>query len=281
MKTDDDYHSRQSRDLLKTSRYDEVSSLLIALLFLLGILVTVLLFFWLTFTLFPTTTAIPVLFGDVSDSDSMDDGIQLDQPLADQLGIDTDVEEPAFEQTVAAMTDAVSSVAAILDSSAMTGDTTMGRGGSTGRGVGTGGGRKWEISFDQGNTVNTYAKQLDFFGIEMAVPEKGEQLVYVTKFSSSSPAVRRGKSADEKRSYLTWSKAGLQAADIELFSRAGINATGKLILKFLPPETEQTLVKLETVHAGSRAERVRATTFGIRVKGAGYEFFVMRQTYRN
>ena len=265
-------------DHLKTSRYDEASSMLIALLILVGLTVSLLLFFWLTFTLFPTTTALSVQFGDGGEGDSMDEGFMLDQPMADQLGIDIDVEEPGYENTIAAMADAISSQLAILDSPALTGDSQMGRGGSTGTGRGTGGGgRKWEIRFDPGNTVETYARQLDFFGIEMAVPERGDLLVYVSKFSKT-PVLRRGKPADEKRSYLTWTKSGLRDADIELFRRSGVDASGgKLILKFLSPETEQALLRLETVHAATRSSPVRSTTFGIKTKGNGYEFFVLQQ----
>ena len=270
-----------SRDLLKTSRYDEVSSMLISLLFLVGLFVGLLLFFWLTFTLFPTTTAMPVQFGDFGDGDSMDEGIMLDQPMADQLGIDIDVEEPGYENTMAAMADAVASQLAILDSPVLTGDSHMGRGGSTGRGTGgSGGGRKWEIHFDPGNTMDTYARQLDFFGIEMAVPEQGDTLIYVTQFSKT-PQVRRGKTTDEKRSYLTWSKGGLQSVDIDLFARANVSAGGgKLILKFLPPATEQLLLRIEQAYASNRASRIRSTTFGIRPKGNEYEFFVLRQEYK-
>ncbi len=265
---------QQNRNLLKTSRYDEASSLLISLLILVGIVVAVLLLFWLTFSIFRTTVAIPVEFANLSDDSSMDDGIQLDQPMADQLGI-VDAEEPLQESTLEAISDAVT----MMENVRLTSDV-QGKGGSTGRGSGTGG-RQWELSFDQGNTLNTYARQLDFFGIEMAVPEKGDELTYVTGFSSSSPSVRRGKTTDEKRSYLTWTKGGLQAADVELLSHAGVKASGKLILKFLPTKTEQAMLKLETNHAGDRAPRIRATTFGIKTAPGGYEFFIMKQTYRN
>lgn len=263
---------KQNRDLLKTSKYDEASSLLISLLILLGITVAVLLLFWLTFRIFSSAVAIPVEFSSFAD-DSLDDGIQLDQPLADQLGVE-DAEEPSQENTLEAISEAVT----MMENVRMASDT-MGKGGSTGRGSGKGG-RQWELSFDQGNTLDTYARQLDFFGIEMAVPEKGEQLIYVINFSGT-PSTRCGKTTDEKRSYLTWTKGGLMAADVELLSRAGVDGSGKLILKFLPPATEQALLKIEANYAGSRAARIRATTFGIKSSGSGYEFFVIKQTYKN
>lgn len=270
-------------NLLKTSNYDRAASMLTALLILLGLGVLLLLIMWLTFSVFAMNTMIVPAYSDSDSEDSFIEGIKIDQPDADVLGIDTDIEEPAFENTLAAMESAIATQMAILDNPALTGDKMMGKGGSTGDGrqAGSGMGRRWELEFKEGLSLSEYAKQLDFFGIELASLEKGNYVEYATKLSAQKPTYRKEKSDQEKRYYLTWKKGGLRVADEALLGKAGIESKGKLILKFLPPKTEQMLYQLEQTHAGSRAGKIRSTTFAIRPTGKGYQFFIVKQTYRN
>ena len=60
----------------------------------------------------------------------------------------------------------------------MTDEMKAGRGGGSrgdgrtpgfGRGSGSGVARRWEVRFIEGNTLQTYARQLDFFEIELGV----------------------------------------------------------------------------------------------------------------
>jgi len=140
--------------------------------------------------------------------------------------------------------------------------------------------RRWEIRLLEGHTLETYARQLDFFGIELGVLEPGGRIVYVFNLSQARPATRVGEAAAERRCYLTWHSGALRRADEELLARAKVDAKGKVILKFLPPAVERRLAELEQAEAGADLSRVERTCFGIRAAGSGYEFFVYKQTFR-
>ncbi len=140
--------------------------------------------------------------------------------------------------------------------------------------------RNWEIRFPKGQTVETYAKQLDFFGIELAVVLPESMLLYVSRLSADKPTTRTGKAADEKRFYLTWRGGELSLADLELLNRAGVEARNRVLLKLLPPELEKKLTELERQAAGARADRVRKTRFDIRPAENGYQFVVVEQWFQ-
>jgi len=279
---------------LKVSPYERVASMLLALLVLIGASVLTMLILWLTSQIFASQAAVPVVLEDIGTGDTgLSGGTQLDAPMAEELGQETDLEQPALEQTLAAVADAVASQVALLDDPALTEEMVSGRGGSTGdgRGVGFGSGpggtgrnRGWKVRFPPGNTIETYAQQLDYFGIEMGVlvPDDrvGAKVVYAAHFTKQVPDKHERPTTEEKRCYLTWTTGELQQADAELLERAGISARGTLILKFLPNELVKELIRLEQARAGDEAENVRTTTFGVRPKGGGYEFYVMDQTYK-
>ena len=140
--------------------------------------------------------------------------------------------------------------------------------------------RNWEIRFPKGQTVETYAKQLDYFGIELAVVMPEGVLLYVSRLSADKPTTRTGKAAEEKRFYLTWRGGELSLADLELLHRAGVEARNRVLLKLLPPELEKKLAELERQAAGPRADRVRKTRFDIRASDDGYQFVVVEQWFQ-
>ena len=113
-------------------------------------------------------------------------------------------------------------------------------GDGTGRGGrGTGRGRKgisrnWEMQFAKGNTLNVYAKQLDFFKIELGIRRPGNKIEYASNLASRRPKKRVGSTDQEKRYYLTWRRGNLQEADRELLNKAGIDPGRSPIFKFLP-----------------------------------------------
>jgi len=273
---------------LKVSAYERVASMLISLLVLIGSSVLIMFILWLTSRVFASREPVPVALEEIGTGDTgLTGGMELDAPMADELGVETDLETPSLEQTLAAVADAVASQAALLDDPSLTEEAISGKGGSTGdgRGLGRGSGpggtgrrRRWEVRFPPGNTLETYGRQLDFFKIELGVLMPDNRVVYASNFSTS-PRRREGPADQEPRYYLTWEKGGLEQADRELLARANVDP-GRWILKFIPRELELRLLGLEQKRAGERARSVRTTYFGIRPKGRGYEFYVMDQTYR-
>lgn len=275
---------------LKVSRYDQVSSMLIALLVLVGVAVFLMLVVWLTNQIFLTQTAVPVEMMELGEGEGpLGGGMELAGPVEEEIGMDSDLEEPAVKDTLAAIADAVGEQAALLDDPALSDQMKSGRGGGSrgdGRGLGRGSGsgsglaRQWEVRFIKGNTLDTYARQLDFFQIELGVLEPGNRVRYASHLTKSRPDTRIGPADQEKRYYLTWRSGDLQQADRELLARAGVEAAGRIILKFLPPALEAQLYNMEKARADSLGEKARRTRFGIVPEGEGYSFFIMDQSYK-
>lgn len=269
---------------LRVTAFDRAVSMLVALLILLGFCVVALFIIWITGSSRSMQTAVPVVLQPIGEGDL---------PLGSDLDINTenpgqveDLEQPQLRDALASVADIVASRLADLDNPLISDPDSVEAGGSKGelaRGQGTGGTgirRRWEIFFDKGNTIETYARQLDFFGIELGILLPGNQVQYVSGFSQPRPQVRVGPADAEKRFYLTWQRGDLQQADRELLARAGIDPGNRLILKFLPPEVEARLVALERAYASGRADQVSSTRFGIRREGNGFAFYVISQQYR-
>ena len=287
--TESDFRSYE----LTVSPYERVASMLLALLALIGTAVLTMFILWLTSQIFASQEAVPVQLEEIGTGEGPLGGTQLDAPMADELGMETDLEVPTLEQTLASIADAVASQVALLDDPTLTEEMLTGRGGRTGdgRGLGFGSGpggtgraRGWKVRFPPGNTVDTYARQLDHFGIEMGilVPDSdvGAKVVLAANFTKRVPDKAEKPTDQEERCYLTWTSGGLQEADVELLGRANISGKGQIILKFIPQELEKELIRQEQAHAGREAKDIRTTVFGVRTKGRGYEFYVMDQTYK-
>ena len=209
---------------LPVSRYEQVASMLLALVIVIGVLVAILLIIWLTNQIFSGQAAIPVVMEDIGTGEGqLGEGSELAVP-------DEEVQEYEPQDTLAVVADAVASKFAMLDNPRF----------GSGSGSGGGGGKKgkprrWEVRFAKGNTLSNYAKQLDFFGVELGVLMPGNKVAYVRNLSATRPEKRVGPRDAEKRYYLTWRRGDLQQADRDLLARAGVSSEGKLILKFLTP----------------------------------------------
>ena len=140
--------------------------------------------------------------------------------------------------------------------------------------------RNWEIDFPKGIARDEYARQLDFFAIELAVILPNNQLQYASAFSKPKHTVRTAPTSEERRCYLTWQGGDLGRADRELLARAGIKAGSRVVVTILPRDVEAKLVELEKQAAGRDLDKVRRTRFGIHAAGNGYEFYVAEQFRR-
>jgi hypothetical protein len=208
------------------------------------------------------------------------------QPPAAELKIEvaTPIESaagsggPTLSQSLAAVSAAAAAKAAALDDAArfaaprdLWGDQRKAAEG------GANSARCWELRFAKGSTKEKYARQLDFFGIELAVVMPDNKLFYVRDFSKPKPQTSSGAADAEKRWYLTWREGDLIRADVDLLAAAGANTSGRVVLKILPPKVEDKLAELEKASAGDEIGDVAKTRFGIREAGDGYEFYVIEQ----
>lgn len=140
--------------------------------------------------------------------------------------------------------------------------------------------QRWFISFADQQTADEYARQLDFFGVELGAIVNGK-LTYLSKLSAPSPTVRTVTTgAGETRLYMTWQGGERKTADLQLFKKANVTVGSGMILQFYPKETENKLALLERNYKNRRADEIRRTYFAVRfVDGGSYEFHVTRQTY--
>ena len=213
---------------------------------------------------------------------------------------DVVADSPAVEQQITAVLNAVGAAADLSDqlqmgtdigSSALPGGNPKGTGKhrNLGKGPGDGGGVKrqerWEISFDAGQTELEYARQLDFFGVELgAIVDK--QIYYVAKLATPTPAVKIAAGGpDDKRLYFSWRAGGRRQSDLNLLTKARVPLAGSVVvLQFYPFETEQRLAllernRLEQVKGHKDLRVVRKTKFNVIRKGGVYDFEVAKQEY--
>ena len=177
---------------LGVSRYERVASMLLALLTLFGIAVTVMLVIWLTNRIFASTTAVPVTMEEIGDDeDPWGPGDDIEPPAPEE----TDLVEEEMEEILDAVADAVATRAAMLENR-VSGDGTGRGGGGTGHGR-KGKPRRWEVMFDRGLTLEAYAQQLDFFGIELGVLRPNNQVEYASNLARSLPNRRPGVADQE------------------------------------------------------------------------------------
>lgn len=206
-----------------------------------------------------------------------------------------ELNEPRIEAMLEAITDVVTSEAAAFD-----GIESRATDASDGDGLGdrrVPGPRKdgipdvipawqrWEMRFST-TGVQVYARQLDFFQIELGAAGGGSPKVdYTRNLAKSKPDRRSGAPEDEKRLYMTWQDGGAMAEfDRQLIARAGISAQRRVILQFYPKKLEELLARLESQTARSAGHtdprEFLKTIFGVRPARDGFEFHVIEQSFR-
>lgn len=277
---------------MKVSAYDRVSSLLVALLIVVGLFVGLMLLVWLT-QVISFRPHIPVVESlDLKGRGAAAEGIARD---LEEPGLEEIPEmEPQLSETIEAVTDAISSQAAALQ--AFEGNAEQsgsGAGLGDSRGVGPGGEgdldavpewERLEARFTSSN-LNDYVRQLDYFGIELGALDRSSPRVdYARNLSKAKPDSRSGTRDDENRAgrlYFIHEKSALMEWDRLLLERAGVKTKDRILAQFYPPELRQELLRLESARMGGRSlAEVQKTVFAVRPKGAGLEFYVVEQTYR-
>ena len=151
-------------------------------------------------------------------------------------------------------------------------------------GPGRGGAKReqgWIVEFADKGDAESYAAQLDFFGIELGLLLKEEsRLYYLSKVAQARPTVREVRTGEgEKRLFLNWQDGSQDRvkADIELFAKAQIDAADGVIMHFYPSDLEQSLAQLEVDYNNQQPSAIRRTYFQVKRQGSGYEFTVSRQ----
>lgn len=138
---------------------------------------------------------------------------------------------------------------------------------------------RWFVKFVERGTLDEYAQQLEFFGIELGALMPDGKLILVSKLTAPKPTVRSVTNGEEeKRLYFTWKGGTRKGVDLQLFQKAGVDATNALIMHFYPPQTENQLAVLEQQYKNRKANEIKKTYFAVRSAKQGFEFTITSQT---
>ena len=273
--------------LTKDDVYDRFASLLSSLLIFASISMAILLGLWLSTGLAKKKTSVAVQLNKFGDLGGLSNNARLDPDVVTP-GYEVEFDEPTFADAVESVADTISAQTTLFanpgaqrSDSVLTVGQRLGDGSAPGQGAGRLGQRRhWEVQFHDQRSLQTYAQQLDYFQIELAVMQPGGNVMYFSRLADPIPGIRQELASNEQRYYLTWLRPELQTADRELIAKTGMTVGDKqIIMKFLPLELEQLLVQLEREAAGDRLPRLRATYFAIRQTGRDYVFYVTRQSF--
>ncbi|MEO1614486.1 MAG: hypothetical protein AAFV88_01465 [Planctomycetota bacterium] len=281
------------REKLKLSRFDSVTSLFLALILFLGAFVFMMFVVWLL-SGEPSTPALAPIIENPPGRGENPEGFERDfePPGAEEV---EDLMEPTLADTIEAVTDAVSTVAASLTTADTSqAATTTGTGQGDSRPPGPEGegddiiGRweRWEITFNARGRSD-YAKQLDFYKIELAAFGGGTaDIIDVANNLSTSPRKRVINDPEsEKRLYFSWKLSNpLLRFDQQLLSQAGIAFSGRNVIRFIPPELENRLAQMEKAYTESKGKEfpgdIAKTVFESTASDNGYDFNIVSQRYR-
>lgn len=276
---------------LRVSTYEQFASLLVSVLILLGAAVLAMLLVVLTMRAFATTKSLPVVMVDEAFGRGENEAGTARDAQNSQVDELDEFFPPEMTEQIESVSNVVSADMTMLenlDSQLANFGSGAGQGDSRPAGpMGEGSGdvvprwERWQVRFASAD-LDAYAKQLDFFKIELAAIGGGKDTVdYAAGLSLAQPARRSGKSADEKRLYMTWRTGELIEADKSLLAKAGIDTVGRVVLQLYSPETEALLAALEQKHAGDKnLKDIKRTVFGVRGQANNYEFYVISQEYR-
>lgn len=139
---------------------------------------------------------------------------------------------------------------------------------------------RWFVKFVERGTLDEYAQQLEFFGIELGALLPDGRLALVSKLTAGKPTVRYVTNGqEEKRLYFTWKGGTRKALDLQLFQKAGVDASNAVMIMHLyPPETENQLAVLEKQYKNRDAKDIKKTYFAVRSAKQGFEFTITSQT---
>jgi rhodanese-related sulfurtransferase len=289
------------------SRFDQVSSLLMAFVVGAGLVVGLLWLVYITDTAFATkvTSSLEIIEvygggggspeGELGSTEKIDiAGAEVADRASNNEEDASAFEEASVQEAPAVMLDAAAEagesmaevdVGAVMPSGGPVASgkraSKLGTGGpGLGFGPGDGGVRRedrWSIVYPPGQTQDEYARQLDALGVELATIS-GKQMVYASQFSAATPTRRSGSGQSDKRLYFVWQGGTRKASDVALLKKAGIDVGEAPIFQFYPGNVENILKELEVRYRGRQPAEIKKTRFSVvPSSGGGYGFVVQSQ----
>jgi hypothetical protein len=276
---------------VEVSRYDRVNAFLSTSLMIIGFLVAFLFMVWLTGIIKFDRALPPAYVAEQPAGDEKPEGVADDimEPGVEEF---PEVETPQLADALEAVTNAVSTVRANMEH--RDGDAAqMGRGsglGSRNGGDGTGSGnviaehKRWKIEYEASD-VDKYAKILSYFNVVVGrANEVNPDDIMMMSDPAGGGQIRQTNRASEKKTvYWVHEKPKMQRFEETLFKRRGINTDNCFTFQIYPEATKEILRQVEGAELqknGRKLSEVQATYFKVVPVGSGYEFQVIRQTYR-
>ena len=281
---------------MRTNKVDQTSSFLLSLVVLIGLAVFMLglLFIMRSISSMPKPAMVikPQAAGRGDNAAGFER--DFDPPAADEV---EQLTEPAIDQTLQMVTEAISTIAASLESieSSMNANAT-GSGKGDSRQAGPEGegepfvpvSERWELKFTA-RDKRSYALQLEAFKIDVGAIGGGITTVDYVTTVASAPTKKSGTSKDFKGKlyFMSTTLNVLEQYEKQILQATGIPHAGRQVLKFVPQQTEDLLAQAEAdyfVEKRSKEFRVHdvaKTVFECRQKkkGGGFEFVVIDQRY--
>ncbi|MBM3998898.1 MAG: hypothetical protein FJ297_05040 [Planctomycetes bacterium] len=277
------------RSPMRVTLYEKAASWLVALLVLVGMTAAALFIMWLTTVIIFRKVSTPVQMIQYPGRGDHAEGYERDAEPPGLEELEVVMEQPSLEAALEPVTDLASTVAAsyeTFETDAVASSRGSGRGDSRPPGPeGEGEGvippwERWEIRYSSAS-IAEYARQLDFFQIELGAAGGSKMADYVSQFTSNPPSKRQGASKEEKRVYLTWRTGKLKEFDEVLIGRAGVATNGRILMQFIPPAVYDRLHQLEFENSKGRSPKEwLRTIFGVRKSGSGYDYYIIDQTFR-
>lgn len=277
---------------LSVNSYDRGSSLLIALLVMVGVGVGALVIIWYANHL--NRRNVPPFLLPVNPASRPADAAMGLKEDIEPPGIEDapELTEPQLQDTLTALSD-LSTKSALLADDAVDSDSEVGKGSGFGdsRQAGVGGDGppvnepQREIRFEPADR-NEYARFLDFWKVELAVlDQRNNTVYYASNFTAGSPTTRSAdpaKNPENRVSFLSNGTA-FEGLDRALVQRAGIANRGNIIIQFWPNESAGYLLGLENQamqKAGKTAlDQVQRSVFRVVRDGNEFTWELEEQLY--
>lgn len=212
-------------------------------------------------------------------------------PQPDAAPVEQDADQTELQETLEQITDLAEQAVEIVPDQAGVAAISSGVAGSAdgsglpslGSGPGSGGvprSQRWLVNFADGASLDEYARQLDYFGIELGAIMPDGTLKFASDLSAARPKTRQiSDGSKEERLYMNWQGGARKLADQQLLGKAGINAEGRPVLHFYPKQTENLLAQLEKKATTRKISEIRRTYYDVRRAAGAYEFKVRRQIF--
>lgn len=284
---------------LRGSRYEQVASALIATLVLLGLPVFCMFVAWLgdltVVRWLPSNVPLTRADNGGIEQGDLDNSMELDSVVWRDVAAESDLDRPDFQRQAEEVLAAVSDIGVAVAAPFSLDGGDFGRSGAKIAGTGDRPGvghddgptgippeQRWEIVFPEFDSLPEYARQLDFFRIELIAIGDGNEITAVTGVAQSRPtATTVARAARQDWLRWSWQSGRLRAADRELVARAGVAlAAEQPTWQLYSPALEAELLELEKRFKNLAVSQIRRTVFRIVVWGDGYAFEVVSQAER-